>query len=423
MGGDAALAAQVFTAAAANYSNEGSVFNNFATALATFGAESEDADLLCEAHAAGEVAQALGHTAAAELVEAIEEMLPAAGCAHHLLPRVARRQLLQGAIPVDEHIRHVRSLCAEPQTMTIRASKRESMQHTWSAAQLHKLWFLMRVCGMVILDGVLDAEVVSRFGAVQEEHAKAKTEDTPEKRYKGTDAASRGSLRQEVRLPPQLLSQHIDVIAEPLLHSAIKMLLDEQVELDTFSCIASLPGCPDQDWHNDVPTPQVRHCHLPPPGLVAVVPLVGTTPQNGATEFLPGSHVHGGDERFWMDEESKNGGGATTAVPHLQPSVPIGNLVLFDIRLRHRGRENAGDRKRTILYMSYVQNWFRDGVNFKERQTLAWDSFPERARGLLTRLDARDYVAQLEEALERHGVDMSTLRSGGGSARGQRSEL
>ena len=37
----------------------------------------------------------------------------------------------------------------------------------------------------------------------------------------------------------------------------------------------------------DSPPPE----HLPPFGLVTILPLVDVTQDNGATEFLPGSHV------------------------------------------------------------------------------------------------------------------------------------
>ena len=40
-----------------------------------------------------------------------------------------------------------------------------------------------------------------------------------------------------------------------------------------------------------------------------------------------------------------------------------GSVVLFDVRVRHRGTANTSDKPRPIVYMSYVQDWFSDRVS------------------------------------------------------------
>jgi len=229
---------------------------------------------------------------------------------------------------------------------------------------------------------------------------------------------SRTPTPREVKLPLAPPFTDPELTAGPMLRSLVKLLLGERVELDTFSYIESSPGSLDQDWHSDAPTPATPGAHAPPVGLVAVVPLVDVGEANGATEFLAGSHVDVGDERFWMEDEGSDGG-ACNATPHLQVAARAGSVVLFDLRLRHRGRANRGAASRPVLYMSYVKEWFHDGVNFKQRQSQAWDGLSGAGRRLFARLDTREYVKRLERELEERGVDLRALQAGAEYRRGQ----
>ena len=80
----------------------------------------------------------------------------------------------------------------------------------------------------------------------------------------------------------------------------------------------------------------------------------------------------------------------------LQPSMGVGSLALFDLGLRHRGRGNFHDISRTILYMSYVHEWFRDAINFPEPQSDVWKSWSPVKKRLLSRLDSRGHLRDLE---------------------------
>ena len=67
-----------------------------------------------------------------------------------------------------------------------------------------------------------------------------------------------------------------------------------------------------------------------------------------------------------------------------------------------------------MLYASYVRGWFRDGVNFRDRQSRGWDGLgSERVRRLLGRLDAAAYTAALEWRLAALGEDVAALGSAG----------
>jgi len=109
----------------------------------------------------------------------------------------------------------------------------------------------------------------------------------------------------------------------------------------------------------------------------------------------------------------------------------IGDAVLFDIRLEHRGTANKGQTSRSIAYMSYVNAFWTDDVNFKARfyfllkirfrcdrrieyihpnpnpnpnsnwrQTSRWDNIESMTRRqIFRRLDAQDYTRRLEVIL------------------------
>ena len=81
---------------------------------------------------------------------------------------------------------------------------------------------------------------------------------------------------------------------------------------------------------------------------MSAVPLVIVASRNGTTDFLPGSHWPIADRRFWMDAETR------ADIVHIQPSMPVGSLALFDLGVSHCGC----DASPTILYIGYVHEGF-----------------------------------------------------------------
>ena len=221
--------------------------------------------------------------------------------------------------------------------------------------------------------------------------------------------------RFELRLPTTPPFEGAEVAGNELLLSATKLLLlSDTVSLDTHSAVISLPGCTAGHWHADVEdpfqfySPVVRGAApFPPPGLVAVVPLVPVNATNGPTAFRVGSHVRpAGVPRGERDEAN--------SLPELPIAAAPGTAVLFDLRLTHRGGANTGDSPRPILYLGYTQRWFADVANFKGKQTAAWARLATRTRrALFARVDAQAYIATLERELRARGVDVAALSADG----------
>ncbi len=377
------------------------------------------------------------------------------------------------------HLRAVAALCTSPDALTLRPTAPELNRGMLTASTARLAWGFARVCGVLRLQNVIPQRVVSYVeGAVATDwEARRKPLLQASRRgdgvryYESEDAAMRGDAKRfELKLPVQAPFTHQNLTAGMPMMTLVHMLLGgDGVELDTFSYVQSLPGANMQPWHRDVEALHRRSCdgdggrsigtadmiHIhddraafpwtPAHGFVAVVPLVPVTPENGPTEFLAGSHVPAADaESFWEDMQSAsattnsdtcvsrqgtghggdNDGGtgdcAHSAAPsELSFAADQGDVVLFDLRLRHRGTPNRGNAARPILYVSYVREWFQDGTNFKVPQTRGWDRLAGKPhmKRLFSRVDALAYTRRLEalvkEALgaERGQEAIASLRS------------
>lgn len=79
-------------------------------------------------------------------------------------------------------------------------------------------------------------------------------------------------------------------------------------------------------------------------------------------------------------------------------------MIMFDIRLRHRGTPNRSANMRPIFYAAYMMDWFKDNVNFKDPQGAAFDDLPSASvRKLLRRQDTAAFVDELEAAVGDEG--------------------
>ena len=71
----------------------------------------------------------------------------------------------------------------------------------------------------------------------------------------------------------------------------------------------------------------------------------------------------------------------------------------------------SSDRDRAMLYLSYVQSWYRDVINFKDRHTSSWDTLPtDGSRGLFAHLDTMSYVERLENFVHQMAGGSKALR-------------
>ena len=106
-------------------------------------------------------------------------------------------------------------------------------------------------------------------------------------------------------------------------------------------------------WHRDTyllfddETIDIR---LPPYYFTVLIPLVAVDDQNGATEFLKGSHKQTCREALDLLQHQ----------PSFQPCASPGSVIVFDGRICHRGGQNQTEEHRTVLYQVWTKMWYND---------------------------------------------------------------
>lgn len=60
-----------------------------------------------------------------------------------------------------------------------------------------------------------------------------------------------------------------------------------------------------------------------------------------------------------------------TLCPPTLPLLKKGDMILFDYRVLHRGRQNLSlDQNRTMLVMTFSKPWFKDALNYPRRSII-----------------------------------------------------
>jgi len=77
-----------------------------------------------------------------------------------------------------------------------------------------------------------------------------------------------------------------------------------------------------------------------------LIPLVPLNKDNGSIEFILGSH-----NKTYSELNEKRG---------IQYNTDIGDIIIFDGRIFHRGRENKTNIPRTLIYNVYHRSWYND---------------------------------------------------------------
>eukprot|EP01043_Picozoa_sp_COSAG02_P034504 COSAG02_NODE_2416_length_8909_cov_10.038252_8_plen_491_part_00 len=453
--GDERAAAELFATGARRHSSDSSMWTNTAVAQASLLAGGqvtldEKLELYCEARASALLALRAGSDGAVELLQSIESQLAGVAQQAHgaesnteagplcpydnVLPGLSRVANIRSAAGdnLEQYLQAVHTGCEEKSLVVELTGHRKkdvvgSTAGDISAGNLLAISSLLDSCGVVAVVGIHDPATIDRAREAQLEHfsrinltqlKQPGAHKTANSRRSSEfhDMAVRGDPRRiEATLP--LDPTFSEINAAPAVLSIVEYVMqDRDLEIDTHSYVHSEPGSPQQHWHRDVDflhgevaiaaTTGSRNSahHTPPYGVVAVVPLVDLETNNGATEFILGSHVHPAVLGHGLD--------LWEGMPRLNLTkllVPRGSMLLFDLRTTHRGGPNESELPRSVLYTSYVREWFRDAVNFRPPQSGWLDGLrSERLQKLFSRVDGRDYTLKLEKLLAQKGIDVKT---------------
>lgn len=343
----------------------------------------------------------------------------------------AERKAMVIAEEKMEHLSAVNSLCTSEEALTVEFTCWEREYGLVHSETMRRIMVLLRVCGTVVLRHAHPPGVVASVARYHDEDTnKFIASRGPDWLIQlhnasgineGVEFSGRGLGRFERKFPLRQPYMDPRFVAPPLLLGPIKAILSPAIELDTFSAVTSMPRpksarsttTDDQAWHADVSTlfPRVlqgEQSYIPPHGLVAITGLGNYSTDSGPTEFYMGSHVSMGID-FWVDSVEDN-----SQTPRIELVASPESVILFDLRVVHRGKANRSKRKRSIAYLGYVKDWFYDVVNFKHRQTVHFDQIP--LKKLFTRLDSFEYTRRLEHMLTTlgYGDDLHSLKSRGG---------
>jgi ectoine hydroxylase-related dioxygenase (phytanoyl-CoA dioxygenase family) len=224
----------------------------------------------------------------------------------------------------------------------------------------------IRVNGYTIVEDALPLELIDRlrerFDVLLDERRRA-------------DPPNRGANRYQMFLPFE------PPFAEPMVyeHPAVMQIVERLMGPDCIcTYLASdtpLPGADYQQVHADTRLlfPEAT-LSLPCYGLVANLPLVDATEENGSMEIWPGgTHLMPGRIDLKLH------------APHLQSirlAIRAGSILVRDLRMWHRGTPNRSTRSRPNLALVYTRPWYR----FEQRPILiprsAFDALPERTRAM-----------------------------------------
>ena len=230
---------------------------------------------------------------------------------------------------------------------------------------------------------------------------------------KHTNIASRKGGRYEIK--PDLEEPVINkqLISPGNLIPFLKIILNtKRVEIDTLSIITSLPKSKIQHWHRDI-EPLYKNVkeYIPPVGIVMVVAMEDVPLHKGPTHFLLSSHKTHTSKAHIKYENWSSTKLSTECNEVIIPELKKGDILIFDLRLIHRGGKNTSKEFRNIMYISYMNEWFTDRINFNSKQTKSFDNYEEGTQLLLSRINEKKYNENIEYLLEKKGTHPKSLQS------------
>ena len=160
----------------------------------------------------------------------------------------------------------------------------------------------------------------------------------------------------------------VDAIKErlsPLVPGLLEASQWEELKLCHLSLVISTPESPEQSWHADGGHVSVSE-HLPCHVANIFIPLQDIPLKLGPTEFRPGTHVYTRNLAPMMLAARARKQLRPPVIPELQ----LGDALIFDYRVLHRGKANLSNQNRAILVLTFSKPWYKDVCNFPSRSML-----------------------------------------------------
>ncbi|KAL1982800.1 hypothetical protein VTN96DRAFT_860 [Rasamsonia emersonii] len=210
--------------------------------------------------------------------------------------------------------------------------------------------------GICVLENAVDPAHLDKLNARMVPEAKILYAKEETHRNFG---ANTGNIQQE----PVLEADYIfdDVIANPFAVAVVECMLGPNPALRFYSANTAFYAQDRQPVHIDVDFDFPRI----PFGFCININLVDTSPENGATEVWPGTHI---DTDCSVLDPTTRGirkdllEARRQVRPPVQPSLPKGSLIIRDFRLWHAGMPNKTDEPRVMLVTVLFPRWYRSNL-------------------------------------------------------------
>jgi len=166
------------------------------------------------------------------------------------------------------------------------------------------------------------------------------------------------------------------IAAHPVAVRLLREILGADFQCSFFHTNTAFPDSGFQPVHRDsnhLFGTELGVAH-PPASVVVNIPLCDFSVANGSTEYWPGTHLivdTAAEDGKLLDERVK-------AFPSARMNVPMGGLVLRDLRVWHRGMPNPSPETRTMMAIVYARGWLAQKTVTVPQST--WDSWSEEAR-------------------------------------------
>ena len=167
-----------------------------------------------------------------------------------------------------------------------------------------------------------------------------------------------------------------DLLAHPIACQIMDAVLGDDFRCSFVHTNTAFPGSGYQPIHRDTgPLFDKRNPVSHPTAILVVnIPLCPFTEENGSTEVWPGTH--------WIPDRPGDNPGdigpRSDPFPSMRTNLPVGALVLRDLRVWHRGMPNRSDRHRTMMAIVHQRGWMDE-----KRITIpesTWAGWPDRVR-------------------------------------------
>jgi hypothetical protein len=166
------------------------------------------------------------------------------------------------------------------------------------------------------------------------------------------------------------------IAAHPVAVRLLREIMGADVACSFFHTNTAYPDSGFQPVHRDsnhLFGTELGVAH-PPASVVVNIPLCDFSEANGSTEYWPGTHLivdSAAEDGKLLDERVK-------AFPSARMNVPMGGLVLRDLRVWHRGMPNPSPETRIMMAIVYARGWLAQKAVSVPQST--WDSWTEDAR-------------------------------------------